>query len=249
MTPMDARAPAFGHPEPWGYLATVGWTLLAFLVSAGAAYVCFVIWYEGDIQRAIQGPYDGVLVAISALASMPVQVAVLAAAIKFKSWPIGKYLGLLLPTRRDAIVSVVMLIVLLVAVEGTLLLLGQELIPEFQRDAYRTAKAAGWLPALFLAVVVFAPVSEEIVFRGFLYRGFVRRPGHEPYAIVVLTICFMLLHVQYDWIGLLQVFIMGLFLGWVRWSTGSTSLCILLHVLVNFEAMVETAIRVEWQQP
>ena len=100
-----------------------------------------------------------------------------------------------------------------------------------------------------MAIVLFAPVTEEIMFRGFVYRGFVRKPSHEPFAIVVLTLSWMLLHVQYDWVGLLQVFIIGLYLGWVRWSTGSTLLTIALHVLMNLEAMIETVIRVEWLGP
>jgi membrane protease YdiL (CAAX protease family) len=205
-----------------------------------------VVWLEGSLQSGVEMPYDGTLVAVSALASTPVQIAILVIAVYLKDWPITQYLGLVLPRARDAVMASAMLIVILVVVEGALLLLGQELIPEFQRDAYRTAKAAGWLPGLFLAVVVFAPVAEEIIFRGFMYRGFVRKPGHEPYAIVVLTLGFMLLHVQYDWVGLLQVFVMGLFFGWVRWLSGSTLLTILLHMLTNIEAMVETVIHIEW---
>jgi membrane protease YdiL (CAAX protease family) len=140
------------------------------------------------------------------------------------------------------------LIALTVLLEGSLLVFGQDLVPPFQREIYPSAKAAGWLPALLVAIVLLGPAAEEIIFRGFMYRGFVREPGHEPIAILILTLAFTALHaVQYDWIGLLQVFVLGLFLGWVRWSTGSTLLTILLHALVNLEAMTVTALRVEWR--
>jgi len=43
-----------------------------------------------------------------------------------------------------------------------------------------------------------------------------------------------------------QIFVLGLLLGWFRWASGSTTLTILMHVLVNFEAMIETAIKVEY---
>ena len=38
----------------------------------------------------------------------------------------------------------------------------------------------------------------------------------------------------------------GLVLGWFRWVTGSAALAIVLHVLVNLQATIETAIKVEW---
>jgi len=84
------------------------------------------------------------------------------------------------------------------------------------------------------------------VFRGFLYRGFVRKPGHEPYAIVVITLVWMAVHQQYDWIGMLQIFLIGLLLGWVRWSTGSIGLTMLMHMAANLIATIETVVWVEW---
>jgi uncharacterized protein len=243
---MDARAPGFGNPAPWGYFTTFGWAFFALVLGAIAAYMTYLGWLQGNLERAIKTPFDGTLVTIGSIASTPVQIAILAFAIRIKRWPIADYLGLVPPRRKDALLAGVMLIVLVTVMESTLYLFGQELVPPFQIDAYRTAKASGWLPGLFLAIVLLAPIAEEVMFRGFVYRGFTRRPGHEPFAILVLTLSWMLLHVQYDWVGLLQVFIIGLFLGWVRWSSGSILLTIMLHVLLNFEAMTETVIRVEW---
>ena len=39
---------------------------------------------------------------------------------------------------------------------------------------------------------------------------------------------------------------LGLVLGWFRWASGSTTLTIIMHVLINLEAMIETAIKVEY---
>jgi len=117
-------------------------------------------------------------------------------------------------------------------------------VPPFQVEAYQSAKDAGWMLGLMLAIVVVAPVGEEIAFRGFLYRGLVR-PGYEQLAIVVISLAWALLHIQYDWLGMAQIFAAGLTLGWFRWASGSTTLTIIMHVLINFEAMLETAIKVE----
>jgi uncharacterized protein len=46
--------------------------------------------------------------------------------------------------------------------------------------------------------------------------------------------------VQYDWTGILLIFVVGLFLGWMRWRSGSTLLTFLLHALFNLESTLET---------
>src|SRR3954470_15733720 len=97
---------------------------------------------------------------------------------------------------------------------------------------------------LMLAIVVVAPVGEEIAFRGFLYRGLMR-PGREVLAIVVISLAWALLHIQYDWLGMAQIFAAGVMLGWFRWASGSTSITIVMHVLINAEAILETAIKAE----
>ena len=125
-----------------------------------------------------------------------------------------------------------------------LYLTGHDIVTPFQVEAYRTAQNAGWLLWFTLAIVVVAPIGEEIAFRGFLYRG-LARPGREIPAIVVIAAAWALLHIQYDWIGMLQIFMLGLVLGWFRWASGSTTLSIVMHILINLEAMIETAIKVE----
>ena len=60
--------------------------------------------------------------------------------------------------------------------------------------------------------------------------------------IVVTALLWALMHVQYDWYVIGQVFASGLLLGWLRWVTGSTILTILLHGLINFEGMLESVL-------
>ena len=103
----------------------------------------------------------------------------------------------------------------------------------------------GVIAGSILAIVVIAPVGEEVAFRGFLYRGFAR-PGREVIAIVSISLAWALLHIQYDWLGMAQIFAAGLMLGWSRWASGSTTLTIVMHVLINAEAMLETTIKMEW---
>jgi uncharacterized protein len=54
------------------------------------------------------------------------------------------------------------------------------------------------------------------------------------------------MHVQYDWLGIGQVFVTGLVLGWLRWRSGSTWLTIALHMLVNLEGTLEAIAKIGW---
>ena len=88
--------------------------------------------------------------------------------------------------------------------------------------------------------------AEEIAFRGFLFRGLSASRLGIAGTLLVTSAAWALMHVQYDWLGIAQIFLLGLLLGWLRWASGSTLLTIALHVMANFVAMLETAIMVEW---
>ncbi len=90
-----------------------------------------------------------------------------------------------------------------------------------------------WL--ISLAVVVAAPIVEEILLRGFLYRGLADSPRLGPgMAIGTTALVGAALHgVGLDLYGIATVYLLGLYLGLVRHLTGSTSLAIVLHAIAN----------------
>jgi len=228
---------------PWGILATCAWLLGAFAISIVAAAGVVGVLLPGQLPK-VNG-YDGVVIAIGSIASTPVQIAVLAFAAQLRRWNPADYLAINVPRRSEIIVAVVCVIVLDLFFDAMLYVSGRDLVPVFQSEAYRSAQDAGWLLRLTFAIVIVAPIGEEIVFRGFLYRGLVR-PGREVLAIAVISLAWALLHIQYDWLGMAQIFAAGLMLGWFRWATGSTTLTIMMHVLVNAEAMLETWIKMQY---
>jgi uncharacterized protein len=241
LAPDQNRTP---HPPPWGIPASIAWVLLAFLLSVIVATVAYSLTQGGAVSSRSSG-YDGMVIAIGALASIPVQVAVLGFAAQLRGWSPMEYLGINMPRRGEVIVAAICVIAIDLVFDLSLYVTGRDLVPPFQSEAYQSAKDAGWLVAMTFAIVVVAPIGEEVGFRGFLYRGLVR-PGWEILAIVAISLAWAMLHVQYDWLGMLQIFALGLVLGWFRWASGSTTLTIIMHVLINFEAMIETAIKVEW---
>src|SRR5262249_45035445 len=107
-------------------------------------------------------------------------------------------------------------------------------------------RASGSLALLWITFVLIGPAGEELMFRGFLFRGWARTPRAVIPAIVVISAIWAVIHVQYDWFGIAQIFLSGLVLGWVRWRSGSALLTLLMHGAMNAWATVETIIKLHW---
>jgi len=229
-----------------GAAATFGWALFVFAIANGAAVVVAWLWDRAP-SSVDEIRYDGALVSLVTLSTNPVQILLLAAVVR---WRIGtgatEYLGLRPFSRRDFLVGFVAIAGLVAMLDGLGYLAGLDIVSPFQIEAYTTARAEGWLWPLILAVVVVGPVGEEIMFRGFLFRGWAGPGARGVVAIVVIALVWAGMHVQYDWFGISQVFLTGLVLGWLRWRSGSTLLTILLHVLVNLEGTLETLVAMDW---
>jgi membrane protease YdiL (CAAX protease family) len=230
----------------WGYLATLGWAILAYVMGQIAAAVA-VIWLQrGDLSLLAAAPFDGKLVVESVLPLNLVMVAVVLFAVWLAHARPSDYLALVWPKPRQAITAFAYLVLLIAASDGVLYVTGQPLVTSFQLQSYTTAVAQGWVPALLIAAIVVAPAGEEILFRGFMFRGFVRPERLAWPGIVATAVLFAAPHVQYDWVGVLQIFVIGLFLGFMRWRSGSTLLTFVLHALFNLEGTMETVAQVHF---
>jgi uncharacterized protein len=207
----------------------------------------------GDVARsAAVGPlltpagFDGAAVAVALLAGNPIQVITVALAARMTGEDLFAYLALNAPRRREVVIAVAGLVLLILIGDGLTLALGRNLASPFELDIHRTALAEGALLPLWIAMIVVAPVGEEILFRGFLFRGFIHEPRDALPGILAISLIWAVLHLQYDWFGTALVFVLGLFLGLVRLWSGSTTLVILLHMLVNLESVVKTVAVLGW---
>jgi membrane protease YdiL (CAAX protease family) len=90
----------------------------------------------------------------------------------------------------------------------------------------------------FLAMVLLAPLSEELLFRGMFFYQVSRRLGPMR-ALVLAGALFALLHLQYGPLGMGVIFVDGLFFGLARYRARSLWLPILLHSLGNLYAAIE----------
>ena len=85
------------------------------------------------------------------------------------------------------------------------------------------------------------PVFEEILFRGFWFEGFRDSRIKIVGAILFTSLLWTLLHVQYNVWGMTSIFILGLIIGIVRYLTNSLWCCMLIHIVVNLAAIIQTA--------
>ena len=232
--------------KPLGRVATFALAVFALLAGQLAALLALTWWFGRGLAQLPNFTGDGAAITLVIAASTPVEVLLLALFARRTGASAAAYLGLIWPRRGEVVFGLAALVVVIVA--GNLLswLLGRPIVTPFQVDIYRTANAAGWLLWLWLAVVLVTPIGEEILFRGFLFRGWLRSPRDVWPVIVGTSLLWALIHVQYDWYVIGQVFAFGLLLGWMRWASGSTLLTILLHALINTEGMIETFVALKW---
>jgi hypothetical protein len=229
----------------WGYWATAAWAVAAFLVGQFAALAFVVFWRQGEFY-AVLNTFDGIMVSLFILISNPVTIAVIWLAVRLAKVDTVDYLALRWPAQRYVTIGLVLLVGLIALSDILLYVSGRDLVTPFQLQSYTSARAEGWLPAMLFAAIVVAPAGEEILFRGFLFQGFVRSERTAWPAIVVISLLWAALHIQYDWAGMLQIFVIGLFLGWMRWRSGSLLLTFFLHGLFNLEGTLETVLQVKF---
>ncbi len=103
--------------------------------------------------------------------------------------------------------------------------------PQFLIEAYRQVftSQGNLVERIFLLVIV-APVTEELFFRGIVLRGLLSR--HRPFvAIGLSSLLFGLVHLN-PW-QFISAFWLGVALGWFYLRTGSINICILGHAVSN----------------
>ena len=84
-----------------------------------------------------------------------------------------------------------------------------------------------------LVVGIGAPLSEELLFRGFLLSALAKTRLGFAGAALISTTLWTALHAGYSLIGIVEVFTIGLFFSWMLWRTGSLRVPIFCHALYN----------------
>ena len=239
-------------PRPaWGFWMTLLWgaVIAAAWIGVQVVVVIAFLIVSGLITQGMEPEqlehtlqHNGLLLSIGALVTNPVAIFIAALAAWLRRYPVRQYLGLVPFRGRDLLLGFGCLAVFIPLSDAAIWLSGRPIVPEFMVEAYHTAR---WVPLLIAALVAAAPLGEEIVFRGFLYRGLAESWMRPVGAIVFTSLVWAAIHLQYDLFYMSIIFLGGLLLGWLRWRTGSTTLTILLHAVMNLVATIEAVVKIE----
>ncbi len=237
------------HTSHWGFWGTLLWGM----VITGAFVVLQIVVLAviiGATQGAVSGTEtealiadlqdDGFVLSVCTITTTLGCGILLLGVIKLKRGAVIKeYLGLITVTPKEASRWIAGALVCVAVWDGLNVAIGRPIVPEFMSLAYASANPL-WL--LWVAVVIAAPLSEEMFFRGFLMKGF-RDSFLGPVGAVVLTsVSWAVIHQQYDAYDMSTIFVLGCVLGAARLQTGSVLLPFGMHALVNLIATTEAAI-------
>ena len=230
----------------WKFWGTALWGLFAFAaLFAGQAlvlgYEVLRNWGTADLAETIRAAAgSGLTLSLSVIMGLPAVAAALWFAIRFTDTSFSDYLALRGTSPKNFLIGILGLVGVIAIWEAMSNLIGHETSPSFMVDVLKSARSDGALWLLILAFCVAAPASEEFFARGFLYRGWSASRLGPVGAIVLSSLVWTGLHLQYDWYFFGEVFTLGLWFGYLRYRSGSTLLTIVLHGLNNLAAVVQT---------
>jgi hypothetical protein len=184
--------------------------------------------------------HEPAALALSVILGLPTTVAAVWLAVRIKGMSLVDYLALRWPSWRHLVLGALGLLLIVVAWETISRALGREATPGFMTDLLKSGRDKGAALALLFAFSLAAPMSEEVIARGFLYRGWSETFLRVPGAILLSSLVWTAVHLQYDLYFLAEVFSIGVWFGYMRYRSQSLWLTIVLHALNNLTAVVLT---------
>ena len=239
--------------KPWGFWATVGFSAIIFGLFS-ALQVLIVIFFLSAAKTqhpelnlevyakslSSNGLCLTVITVVSGLVCIPMTLWF---AKLRKNISVKNYIGFKEPSKSEWVKWLLALGAFLFLSEMLSLLLHRPIVHPFMIDAYKTAS---FLPGLLFAMIIVAPIFEEIFFRGFLFQGFRYSKLGPIGAIGITSLFWAVMHVQYDVYGITTIFALGLLFGTARLKTDSIHLLMVMHSLVGLVAAGETIVYVHF---
>ncbi|MBR0849597.1 CPBP family intramembrane metalloprotease [Bradyrhizobium diazoefficiens] len=232
-------------PRVWKFWGTALWGVLIFVAmfvgQIGA--IVLLIALRGlplDMAAMQSVGREPEALALSVMMGLPATLAAVWLAIRIKKASFIDYLALHWPSWRQLVFGAVGLILIVLAWEIVSRSLGREATPGFMTELLKSGRDKGGALLLLVAFSLAAPMSEEVLARGFLYRGWSETVLRIPGAILLSSLVWTVVHIQYDIYFLAEVFSIGVWFGYMRYRANSLWLTIILHALNNMTAVVLT---------
>ena len=234
------------RPRIWKFWGTGLWGLLLFAAMFVGQFALVAGFFIAkgppfDLASIKAVASAGTVISLSVMMGLPAVLAVLWLATRMARMPFADYLALRRTSWSNLLIGVAALIVLVAGWDLLSRVLGREIAPGFMVDVLKSAQADGALWLLVIAFAVAAPVTEELMVRGFLYRGWSESALGPIGAIVLSSLVWTAMHAQYyDWFLFSEVMSIGLLLGYMRYRSNSTWLTIIMHGINNLAATLQS---------
>lgn len=224
--------------DVYGFWGSTLWTMGAFFGGALVTFVAVMAHYQVTRPAPVANfstlPQE-YLVTLSSV----VIVAVLIWAVRTTRWPLIDYFALIRPSSLYIAVAVVGAAGIGFAEHGLLSLLGDtDASARAALSGYRLAQHHGLLPLFWFNTVMLAPLAEEMVFRGFLLPSWAKSRLGRLGAVLATSALFALMHIQYDWRGMVAIGLLGVFYAWLRLRSGSLISPLIAHAGGNLLATI-----------
>jgi uncharacterized protein len=233
-----------GRPRAWGFWASLAWFGAAVVAAFMAFFLC-VFWWAITHPRVPAPPVTPTLKDLWVTIFMTMVALVLAVAARRAGWKARDYLALVLPKLHHVLSGCALLVAFWVFVTAL-----ADVFPSLDQSEVMTREYAAAMSSVtglllfWFTTVVTAPVAEEIIFRGFLFRGWSESRIGAVGTVILTSLIFASIHTQYNLPGRVEIFGAGLLLGLARWRSGSTALVILMHAAWNAAVTAAVALSV-----
>jgi uncharacterized protein len=208
--------------SPWGVGATLVWGAIAVLP--------WMIPFPDDWSW-LDTAFGSALLTIFSYLFL---VGVVILAVRVAGCPVLQYLGLLRPSMHDVALGIAVQGILSIAAFVVIYGVRQFGLVTFMQPNLMAAPAPPtilemvWL--IFLSGVLIGPICEEILVRGFMYRGLAQSWLGPAGAVMVSSIFFAIVHREGN---VFWHFISAMLFGALRWRTGSLTAPIAAHIFSN----------------
>ena len=240
--------PVSTNPQPaplfsrFGVVALIIGTVIAFFASqlVGVYLAGKVLLADsksltvGDIFYL--GSNDGTIVSVSIIVSLLILTVLSVIIIRIRGGSSRHYLALKPFLLASGIGMFGLLLLFMIASQALTYWLDKQ--PSAFVDPLFQSVSSVWL--LVFALVIVAPIYEELVFRGLLWQAiseqFIERQG-AVIASIVTSLIFAIIHLQYGLYEISTIVVLALIFCYARYKSGSLLLPIMLHMINNGAAM------------
>jgi len=230
---------------PWGFWPTAGLGAVIAFAYVAVQFLVVVVYMIAaamahggkSAPSADEIGTSGTVMGAALVLSAPVVVALCLLFVRLRHGPtVRDYLGLIWPRARTMVGWIVGLLALVGVSDLLTVALGRPVVPEVMVEFYRNTS---FKPLIWMGMILAAPSAEEFFFRGFLFRGWKESRLGGLGTILLTSVLWAVIHLQYDFFGIAMIFCFGLVLGIARLKTGSLQLCVIMHAMMNLIATIE----------